>query len=158
MILHIFSQALQPTCCQDYTGTFDLNFREWLLQFSSVQLLSRVQLFVTHGLWHARLPCPSPTPGVYSNSCPLSRWCHPTISFSVIPFSSCLQSFPASDLFQWVSPSYLVVKVLELHLQHQSFQWTFRLISFRMYWLDLLEVQGTLKSLLQRHSSEASIL
>ena len=52
-----------------------------------------------HGLQHARLPCPSPTPGVYSNSCPLSRWCHPTISSSFIPFSSCPQSFPASGSF-----------------------------------------------------------
>ena len=50
-----------------------------------------------HGLQHARPPCPSPTPGVYSNSCPSSRWCHPTISSSVVPFSSCLQSFPASE-------------------------------------------------------------
>ena len=49
-----------------------------------------------HEPQHARPPCPSPTPGVYSNSCPLSRWCHPTISSSVVPFSSCLQSFPAS--------------------------------------------------------------
>ena len=53
-----------------------------------------------HGLQHARLPCPSPPPGVYSNSCPLSRWCNPTISSSVIPFSSCLQSSPASASFQ----------------------------------------------------------
>ena len=53
-----------------------------------------------HGLQHARPPCPSPTPGVYSNSCPLSRWCHPTISSSVIPFSSCIQFFPASGSFQ----------------------------------------------------------
>ena len=53
-----------------------------------------------HGLQHARLPCPSPTPGAYPNSCPLSRWCHPTISSSVIPFSSCPQSFPASGSFQ----------------------------------------------------------
>ena len=52
-----------------------------------------------HGLQHARLLCPLPTPGVCSNSCPLSRWCHPTISSSVIPFSSCLQSFPASGSF-----------------------------------------------------------
>ena len=52
-----------------------------------------------HGLQHAKLPRPSPTPGVYSNSCPLSWWCHPTISSSVIPFSSCLQSFPASGSF-----------------------------------------------------------
>ena len=53
-----------------------------------------------HGLQHTRLPCPLPTPGAYSNSCRLSWWCHPTISSSVIPFSSCLQSFPASGSFQ----------------------------------------------------------
>ena len=53
----------------------------------------------SHGLQHARLPCPSPTPRACSDSCPLSRWCHPTISSSVIPFSSCLQSFPASESF-----------------------------------------------------------
>ena len=64
-----------------------------------VQLLSHVQFFVTHGLHHARIPCPSLSPEVCSNSCPLSQWCHPTISSSVAPFSSCLQSFPASDCF-----------------------------------------------------------
>ena len=53
-----------------------------------------------HGLQHARLPCPSPTSGVYSNSCPLTQWCHPTISSPVITFSSCLQSFPATGSFQ----------------------------------------------------------
>ena len=53
-----------------------------------------------HGLQHTRLPCPSPTPGAYSNSCPLHWWCHPIISSSVVPFSSCLQSFPASGSFQ----------------------------------------------------------
>ena len=53
-----------------------------------------------HGLQHARPSCPSPTAGVYSNSCPLSQWCHPTISSSVVPFSSCPQSFPASGSFQ----------------------------------------------------------
>ena len=65
---------------------------------SSVQSLSRVRLF-DHGLQHARPPCPSPTPGAYSNPCPLSQWCHPTVSSSVIPFSL-LQSFPASGSFQ----------------------------------------------------------
>ena len=66
----------------------------------SVQLLSHVWLFVTP--WtaqHVRPPCPSPTPGAHSNSCPLIQWCHPTISSFVIPFSSCLQSFPASGSF-----------------------------------------------------------
>ena len=53
-----------------------------------------------YGLQHTRPPCPSPTPGVYLNSCPLSRWCHPTISSFVIPFSTCLQSFPAPGAFQ----------------------------------------------------------
>ena len=65
---------------------------------SSVQLLSCVQLFA-HGLQHARLPCPSPPPRAFLNSCPLSWWCHPAISSSVIPFSSCLQSFLASGSF-----------------------------------------------------------
>ena len=94
----------------------------------------------------------------YSNSCPLSWWCHPTISSSVTPFSSCLHSFPASGSFQMISSSDQVDKVLEFQLQHQNFQWISVLISFGMDWLDLLVVQGTLKSLLQHHSSEASIL
>ena len=76
--------------------------RETLGQFSSVQFSHSVvsDSLWPHGLQHARPPCPSPTPGVYSNSCPLSRWCHPAISSSVIPFSSCPQSFPASRSFQ----------------------------------------------------------
>ena len=69
------------------------------IQFSSVQSLSHVQLFATHELQHARPPCPSPTPGVHSNSCPSSRWWHPDISSSVVPFSSCPQSLPASESF-----------------------------------------------------------
>ena len=67
--------------------------------YQSVQSLSVSSSLLPHGLQHARLPCPSPTPGAYSNSCPLSCWCHPTISFSVIPFSSHLQSFPESGTF-----------------------------------------------------------
>ena len=80
-----------------------------------------------HGLQHARLPCPSPTPGVHSNSCPSRQWCHPTISSSVVPFSSHLQSFLASGSFQ-VSGFFTskVAKVLEFQLQHHSFQWIFR--------------------------------
>ena len=117
---------------------------------------------MSNSLWlyepqHARPPCPSPTPVVYPNPCPLSQWCHPTISSSVVPFSSCPQSFPASDSLKWVCSLHLVAKVLEFQLQHQSFQWTPGLIFFRMDWLDLLAVQGTLKSLLQYHSSKASI-
>ena len=68
-------------------------------QFQWVQSLSRLWLFVTQGLQHARPPCPSLTPAVYSNSCPLSQWDHPTISSSVDPFSSRLQSCPASGSF-----------------------------------------------------------
>ena len=72
----------------------------WVLCFScSVQLFSRVQLFATSWPQNARPPCPSPTPGVYSNSCPLNQWCHPTISSSVIPLFSCPLSFPASGSF-----------------------------------------------------------
>ena len=109
-----------------------------------------------HESQHARPPCPSPTPGVHPNPCPLSRWCHPTISFSVIPFSSYPQSFPTSQSFQMsqlfasggqsigVSAS---TSVLPVNTQ-----------DFRMDWLDLLVVQGTLKSLLQHHSSKASVL
>ena len=67
---------------------------------SSFQSFSRVRFFATHGVQHARPPCPSPTPRAYSNSCPSSPWCHPTISSSVVPFSSCPQSFPASGSFQ----------------------------------------------------------
>ena len=70
------------------------------VQFSSVHSLSSVWLFVTPWTKHTRPPCPSPTPGVYPNPCPISRWCHPTISSSVFPFSSCPQSFPASGSFQ----------------------------------------------------------
>ena len=77
-----------------------------------------------HGLQHGKPPCPSPNPRVYSNSRPLSQWCHPTTSSSVIPFSSHFQSFPSSGTFKWVSSSYQVAKVLEFELQHQSYQWT----------------------------------
>ena len=69
------------------------------LLFSSVQLLSRVRLFATPESQHARPSCPSPTPGVHSDSRPSSQWCHPAISSSVVPFSSCPQSLPASESF-----------------------------------------------------------
>ena len=66
-----------------------------------------------HEPQHTRPPCPSPAPGVYPNSCSLSRWCHSTISSSVVPFSSCLQSFPTSGSFKWVSSSHQVAKIPE---------------------------------------------
>ena len=109
-------------------------------------------------LQHARLPCPSPTPGVHSDSRPSSQWCHPAISSSVVPFSSCPQSLPAS----------VFSRESTLRIRWPKY-WSFifsiipskeipGLISFRMDWLDLLTVHGTLKSLLQHHSSKASIL
>ena len=82
-------------------------------KFSAVQSLSHVQLLWPHKLQHAKFPCPSPTPGACSDSCSLSRWCHPTISSSVMAFSSCLQSSQHQGLFQWVSSSHQVAKVLE---------------------------------------------
>ena len=112
-----------------------------------------------HELQHTRLPCPSPTTRACSNSSPSSWWWHPTISSSIIPFSSCIQSFPASGPFSNESV---------LHIRWPKY-WSFSfsispskensgLISFRVDWLDLLVVQGTLKSLLQHHSSKSSIL
>ena len=105
----------------------------WLtsVQFSRLDASNSLQ---PRGLQHTRPPCPSPTPRIYSNSCPLSRWCHPNISSSVIPFSSCLQSFPASGAFHmnqfftwggqsiWVSAS---ASVLAMNIQDWfPLQWT----------------------------------
>jgi len=126
---------------------------------TSVQSLqfSCVWLFATHGLHHTRPPCPSPTPEVYSNSCPLSRWCHPIISSSVVPFSG-LQSFPASGSFPWVGSSHQVAKVWSFSFSISPYNEYSGLISFMMDWLDVLAVQGTLKNFLQHHGSKASIL
>ena len=112
-----------------------------------------------HVLQHTRPPRPSPTPGVHPNPCPLSQWCHPAISSSVVPFFSCPQFFPVSRSFQ--------MSQFFIHIRWPKY-WSFSfnispynehsgLISFRMDWLDLLAGQGTLKSLLQYHSSKASI-
>ena len=116
-----------------------------------------------HEPQHSRPPCQSPTPRVYSNSCPLNQWCHPTISSSVIPFSR-LQSFPASGSFQMSQLFTLGDQSIGVSASaiRPSNEYS-GLISFRMDWLDLLAVQGTLKSLLiksllQHHSSKASIL
>ena len=99
-----------------------------LLSFSSsVQLLSCVRLFATPWTIARQASCPALTARVYSNSCPLNQWCHPTISSSVVPFSSHLQSFLALGSFQMNQ----VVKVLEFQFQHQSFKWILR--------IDLLE-------------------
>ena len=112
----------------------------------------------SHGLKHPRLPCPSPAPEACSNSSPLSRWCHPTISSSVNSFSSCLQSFPASVSFPisqfFTSGGQTISFSISINPSNEYSG----LISFRVDWFDLLAVQGTLKSLLQHHSSKASIL
>ena len=111
-----------------------------------------------HGLQHARPPCPSPTTRAYSNSCLSGQWCQPTIWSSIIPFSSCLQSFPKSGPFKWVISLNQMPKDWNFSYSISSSSEYSWLISFRIDWLDLLAVQGTLKSLLQHHSSKASVL
>ena len=112
-----------------------------------------------NGLQNNRLLCPSATPRTYSNSCPLCQWCHPTISSSVIPFSSCLQccsasgSFPMSRFFASGGQS-IGDSASGSVLPMNTLDWS----PLGMDWLDLLAVQGTLKSLLQHHSSKAAIL
>ena len=93
--------------------------------FSSVQSLSRVRVFATPWMEHARLNCPSPTPRLCSNSCPSSQWCHPTTSFSVVSFPPAFNLSQHQGLFQWISSSHQMAKLLELQLQHQSLQWIF---------------------------------
>ena len=130
------------------------------LQFSSVWFSRSVE---SDSLWpsesqHTMPSCPSPTPAVHSDSHPSSQWCHPAISSSVIPFSSCPQSLPASErfpmsqLFAWGGQS-TGVSALVSFLLKKTQDW-----SLRMGWLDLLEVQGTLKSLLQHYNSKESVL
>ena len=93
------------------------------VQFSYSAMPDSLQCY---GTQHARPPCPSLTPRVYSNSCPLSRWCHLTISSSVVPFPPAFNLSQNQGLFKWVSSLHQVAKVLEIQLQHQSFQWIFR--------------------------------
>ena len=129
------------------------------VQFSSVQFSLSVvsDSLQPHESQYARPPRPSPAPRVHSDSRSSSQWCHPAISSSAVPFSSCPQSLPASVFsnestlpMRWPkywSFSFRIIPSKEIP----------GLISFRMNWLDLLAVQGTLKSLLQHHSSKASI-
>ena len=105
-----------------------------------------------HGLQHARHPCPSPTPRACSHSCPLSQWCHPTISSSATHFSFCLQSFPASGSFAMSLLFASGGQSIGVFSISPSNEYS-GLISFRIDWFDLLAVQGTLKSFLQHHSS-----
>ena len=111
-----------------------------------------------HGLQYPRPPCLLPTPGVYPNSCPLSRWCHPTISSSVVPFSSCLQSFPAAGSFQmsqlFTSGGQSIgVSALTSVLPVDTQDWS------PLGWTGCISLQSKwFSSLLQHHSSKASIL
>ena len=104
------------------------NIEKTLSRVSSVQSLSRVHSLWLHELQHARPPCPSPAPEVYSNSCPSSRWCHPAISSSVVPFSSCPQSlpasgsFPMSQLFMWGGQSIGVSGLASVLIKNISWQ------------------------------------
>ena len=123
------------------------------VQFSSVTQSSPT--LWPKGLQHARLPCSSPTSGACSESCPLSHWCHPTISFPVVPFSSCLQYFPASGSFQMSQFFASGGQSFSFNISPSN---EYSGLIFRMDWFDLLAVQGTLKNLLQHHSSKASIL
>ena len=95
-----------------------------------------------HGLQHARPPCLSPTPRVYPNSCPLRRWCHPTISSSIVPFSSCPQSLSTSESFQM--SQLFTSRGQSTGVSASKSVLTMNIQSFRMDWLELLAVQGTL--------------
>ena len=135
--------------------------KQWTLIWNIlvfVHLLSHARLFVTpkdcgmsgfpvlHCLW------------ILLKSCPLSCWCHPTIYPLSSPSLPVFNLSQHQGLSQWVSSSHQVAKVLESQLQHQSFQWIFRVDLFRMDWLDLLAVHGTLTSVLQHHSLKVPIL
>ena len=98
-----------------------------------------------HESQHARPPCPSLTPGVHSDSHPSSQWCHPAISSSVVPFSSCPQSLPASGSFQWVSSLHQVTKVWSFSFSISPSNEYSGLISFRIDWFDLLLCKGFAK-------------
>ena len=112
----------------------------WLLLFSHSVMSDSLW---PHGLQHSRLPCPSLSPRVCSNSCPLNGWCHPTISSSVAPSPLALYLSQHQSLFQWVSSLHQVAKVLGFSII--SYEYSV-LVSFRIDWFDLLAVQGTLKS------------
>ena len=136
--------------------SFSFHYLEYLLLLFSCSVSDSLR---PRGLQHAMLSSPSPFPGVCSNSCPLSRCCHPTVSSSVVPFSSCLQSFLVSESFPmsqlFISGGQSVGTSALANSPSSEYS---GLISFRIDWFDLLAVQGTLKSFLQHHSSKASIL
>ena len=123
-----------------------------------IQLLSRVQLWDPINCSMPDFPVLHYHPE-FAHTCPLSQWLHPTISSSVACFSSCPQSFCTSQSFPISRLFTLGAKVLELQLQHQSFQWIFRTDFLKeIDWLDLLAGEGTLKNLLPHHNLKKSIL
>ena len=153
MIHASYFNMVQEKCNMSY-------YIDRIIEQSSVQFSRSVvsDSLRPHESQHARPPCPSPSPGVHSNSCPLSWWCHPAISSSVVPFSSCPQSLPASEYFHmsqlfpsggqsignWVSASVFSMNIRD---------W------FPLGWTDWISLQSKgLGSLLQHHSSKASIL
>ena len=150
--------SIKPSMKKSCSRVLTSGGRVWkIVQFSRSVMSTSLQ---PHGLQHARLPCPSSTPQAYSDSRPFSQWCHPTISSSVIPFSFCPQSFPASGFFQ-------MSQLFASGGQNQYWSFSFNispsnehrgLISFRMDWLDLFAVQGTLKSVLQQVFTKRDIL
>ena len=149
-------------CGQVYMGNSVLSaqiFCKYKMVLSSVQFSRSVvsDSLQPHGLQHARPPCPSPTPRVHPNPCPLSRWCHPTISPSVVPFSSRLQSFPASGSFPmshfFASSVQSIGSSASASVLPMNIQDWFPLGQTR--WISL-QSQG-LKNLLQQHSSKASV-
>ena len=149
-------QCLQPSS-KSYPGELGSKLETIIssIQFSRSVVSDSLR---PHESQHARPPCPSPSPRVHSNSHPTSRWCHPAVLSSVVPFSSCPQSLPASvfsneSAFRMRWPKYWSFSFSIIPSKEHP-----GLISFRMGWLDLLAAQGTLKSLLQHHSSKASIL
>ena len=165
----VYGVAKSPKVQRDFTFTLELvfdsvSFHDIQLYFSSVQFSHSVvsDPLPPHESQHARPPCLSKTPGVYSNTCPSSWWCHWAISSSAVPFFSCPQflpasgSFPTSQLFAWMC---ILVHPLSARPKYWSFSFNISPsnehpgLIFRMDWLDLLAVQGTLKSLLQHHSS-----
>ena len=126
MDCHFLLQGSRATARTQVSSTDRWILYCWATRKTLQSMLSSVQFSCSvlsdslwpHGLQHARLPCPSPTPRACSNSCPSSWWCHPTISSSVVPFSSCLQSFPAN--IYWINANALhavsikVIKILLL--------------------------------------------
>ena len=169
-ICHMLLQRLNPVQLQLLTFNTPWGSSGWqwgtlysresggtdlLLLFFSCSVVS--DSLWPHGLQPTRLPCPSLSPTVCLNSRPLSQLCHPTISSSIVPFFSCLQSFEHQGPFQWVGSCIRWPKYWSFSFSISPFKEYLGLISFRIDWFDLFAVQGALKSLLQHHSSKALI-